>query len=678
VNAPVDNVTQFATEFRDAVIARARGLFGTEATDQVSFREEAFTELFIEALGDAGAVTEGHVSHFERRIGNQTARVDGYYFDEEEDYRLDLFISIYEGGEVPAAVSRDDVARAVKQVLAFVQAATAGVHERMEPSDSAYSMLQRVHELRTQLRELRVFILTDGVAKEFKGSKGIRLKGMSFTVHVWDIARLSRCVSSGGLKEPIEVDFVKDYGRPIDCLPVKVEGGQYQSYLAAIPGDVLFRLYDEYSERLLELNVRSFLQARGKINKEIRRTILEEPVQFFAFNNGLTAIAEEVRTETLDSGGIGISWIRGLQIVNGGQTTASIHQAGKKDAALQQIQKIQVQVKLSVIDAELTDVMVPRISLYANSQNKVNDADFSANDPYHQKLERMSRTIWTPDGQTHWFYERARGQYQVARAREGRTPAVLKRFDTIHPSAQMFAKTDLAGYVHSWEGLPHWVSRGSQKNFREFTIRLSQSKPPVVPDENYFRELVAKAIFFKQVQTAARAAAIGAYRANIVTYTVAYLSRRLGDSFKLIQIWERQALPARLDTAIQKLLEPIGSLIVQGAGSRNVTEFCKREECWKLVASQDFDLGAALDAPEKRPSRGGPSLKSIVQAVRAATDLGIDVIDNTKLGGPLWLVAGQARTDLIERLDALGLVAQFAQGGAKATGGKPAWYIKVE
>jgi hypothetical protein len=672
---PEAEVVEFARQFRDGVIARARGLLGTgtDGADEVAFREESFTELFIDALAETGAVSEGHVCHFERRVGQSTARVDGYYHDEDEDDRLDLFISIYEGGDDPSVVSRDQVTRAVSHVLNFVKAATDGVHEHIEPSDEAHGMLQRVHELRTQLREIRIFVLTDGLAKEFKGSKGIKLPGKVVAVHVWDIERLSRCVSSGGAKEPIEVDFVADFGKPIPCLPVKVDGARYRSYLAVIPGEVLHQLYDEYGERLLELNVRSFLQARGKINKEIRRTIVDEPEQFFAFNNGLTAIAEDVRTRALESGGTGIAWVRGLQIVNGGQTTASLHSAGKKDDAATQLKTIQVQAKLSVIASELLEEMVPRISLYANSQNKVNEADFSANDPFHRQLERLSRSIWTPDGQSHWFYERARGQYQVARGRDGRTTAALKKFDSITPSSQMFSKTDLAVVEHSWDMLPHFVSRGTQKNFREFTLRLSQRKPAVVPDERYFRDLVAKMILYRHAQAAAHQAKVSAYRSQAIAYAIAYLTSRLGDSIDLKHIWDRQAVPAPLDSAIRALLAPIGDLFVRGAGPRNVGEYCKRLECWELISGQELDIGIA--AASAGAARRRAASNAVDTAIAISRKLGIEVVNNTRRGGPLWIVADSSRTDLVEQLERAGITPQFATGGGRATNNRPAWFI---
>ena len=585
---PSKEVLEYHSQFRSAVIARARGHVDGTNGDEVAFREEAFTELFVYALAEIGQVTEGHVVHFEKRTSAGIARVDGYYIDEDEDSdRLDLFVSIYEGGEEPQTIARTQIERAVKQALNFLDMVAKGGIARMEQADPAFGMVHRIHEMGPHLRELRLFVLTDGIAREFRRSKGLKLK-KTHTVQVWDIERLGRSVATGGATESIEVDFVKEFGSPLPCLPVTIPGARYQSYVAVVRGDVLQRLYEDYGERLLEMNVRSFLQARGKINKEIRRTILDEPEQFFAYNNGITAIAEEVGTVAMGTGGTGIVRLRGLQIVNGGQTTASLHRAVKKDGAGHQMASVFIQVRLSVIAPDLVSEMVPRISLYANSQNRVTEADFSANDPFHQHLERLSRSIWSPDGQTHWFYERARGQYQVARTREGRTGAAQKKFDAINPSQQVINKTDLAMFEHSWSHLPHLVSKGSQKNFREFTIRQSESTEKTTPDDEFFKQTVAKGIVFKTMQQVARAAGIAAYRANVVTYSVAYISHRFARKLDLRTIWERQAVSPEVRRAMEILAPAISAAIVDTAGTRNVTEWCKKPECWSAIKQRDL------------------------------------------------------------------------------------------
>ena len=103
---------------------------------------------------------------------------------------------------------------------------------------------------------------------------------------------------------------------------------------------------------------------------------------FFSYNNGLTATAEiEVSQETDSTKSI--KSIKNLQIVNGGQTTASVHYSKFKFDA--DLSRVFVQMKLSVVDPELLETIVP-IAEYANTQNKVNAADFFANHPFHRQL----------------------------------------------------------------------------------------------------------------------------------------------------------------------------------------------------------------------------------------------------------------------------------------------------
>jgi len=250
--------------------------------------------------------------------------------------------------------------------------------------------------------------------------------GYEISYNIWDISRLHRLVTSRQGKEDIVIDLIESFGESLPCLPAHIDTNAYQSYLIVMPGKMLAMLYDEYGARLLEKNVRCFLQFRVNVNKGIRNTIRNDPEMFFAYNNGITATAEEIDFDQ-SNGMHKIRKLKNLQIVNGGQTTASIFSAKKKDRM--NLDKIFVQVKLSIIDPERSVEVVPKISEYANSQNKVNAADFFANHPYHIRMEEFSRRLWArpKEGelrQTKWFYERARGQYLDAQAHL--TPASRK------------------------------------------------------------------------------------------------------------------------------------------------------------------------------------------------------------------------------------------------------------
>lgn len=229
-----------------------------------------------------------------------------------------------------------------------------------------------------------------------------------------------------------------------------------------------------------------------------------------------------------------------------------------------------------------------KISRYANTQNKVNEADFSANHPYHVELERLSRTVWAPGEQSHWFYERARGQYQVAKARQGTTPAQRRRFQETTPPSQKFTKTDLAKYVNSWDQLPHLVSRGAQKNFVPFMGSIEKKGAEWLPDTDYYRKLVGMAIIFKSAERAARKLAFPAYRANAITYAMAYLAYRTLGRIDLMAVWNAQRVSETVEAAIEQWMPAIYDTILESAGERNITEWLRertagmRFSCWNF------------------------------------------------------------------------------------------------
>ena len=586
--------SQQLSEDRAARISQLGG--DADPVDGGACAEDIFTEQITDILCEVGAIGSVLLCRLDRRHGNALIKVNAYEVDEDES-RLDLVVTRFRGSLEPEIVPRAEVERLARSALRFVALSRRNLADQVGDDGPVRDMVQRVGT--AVFDTVRLTLITDGVARELEDQRGLRTAAGSFSVelHVWDIERLARSIASGRARELIEVDLEQNLGGPLPCLPVEIEGG-HCSYLAAMPGTLLARLYDDFGERLLELNVRSFLQARGKVNKGIRDTLLREAGQFFAYNNGLTAIAQDARLIRREDGTMALAWLRGLQIVNGGQTTASIHRAAKRDKA--DLSRVFVPMKLTVVDGEDVDIVVPRISQCANSQNKVSDADFSANNPLHLTLEQLSRTSWAPGEKTRWFYERARGQYQVARARAAATPASRKQFDLLHPPSQVFSKTDVAVVEHCWACLPHVVSRGAQKNFQEFMLR--RNAVPSTLDAHYFRSLVARAIIFRATRNAAAAARIGAYRANIVAYTVSLLSHRLGGGIDLERVWTAQRMSSSLEDAIRATFPIVERAIVRGAGSRNVTEWCKSRDCWDIVKTLEIELPDE-PVPELTPPR---------------------------------------------------------------------------
>ena len=499
------SIDQFYEEFKEEIqISFESDLSGWQI-------EDFFTSIMLEYLEEAGEVSDSIMCPF-RGHGLQ---LNAYSIS--DDYStLDIFVSIYTDNDKPKTVSQTDVDAAIKRAIQLYHKAINDLYTSFQRDNDTYEFAKTVHDHKDDINNVRICALADGMVKPINFSN-ITISGAEVSFSVWDIDRLYRCIMSGKMRETIEIDFLEKYNLTIPCIE-NISSDKYSVYLAIIGGELLASLYDEYRGRLLEKNVRSFLQVKGSVNKGIRDTLRDEPDMFLAYNNGISVTAEGLEIVRDENGKPSIKKIRDMQIVNGGQTTASIFNAKKDKKTEVDLSKVFVQMKISVISSpDNMDEIVPRISAFANTQNKVQIADFSANDPYHRRIEELSRTIWTPvQGgllPQNWFYERARGQYADMLARET-TTLRRKKFKETHP---LFTKTDLAKYENTWDQLPFYVSEGAQKNFRRFTVRLNQAKNKL-PDEVYYQHLIAKAILFRQTEKLVSRQQYGGYRANIVTY----------------------------------------------------------------------------------------------------------------------------------------------------------------
>ena len=621
--------------------AMGGGLSGT-----INFRENAFTEIVVEHLFEIGMVENGEVCHCETRVGRGIGKVSGFGFNDDED-TLEVFTSVFLDSGTPSTLPSDDIRKGAERAARFVEACFSGIHQEMEVASDAHSMASRMHELQKKLDRIRIFVLSDGVT-QLKQLDATEINGIPAKFEIWDIERLFRGMQSGLPRDEIEIDFEEMFGEAIPYLILPQPPSDYTAYLAILSGDMIYRLYDEYGSRLLELNVRSFLQARGKVNRGIRDTLRNEPERFMAYNNGISITVDELTTIVLPDGRPAIKSVRGLQVVNGGQTTVSIHRAKKQDGA--DISSVFVPAKITTVVGETLDQLVSKISQYANTQNVIQMADFSANDPFHVEIERLSQTIWCPGEQGRWFYERARGQYQVAKARIGTTPARTRRFNKQTPPARKFTKTDLARYLNCWNQKPDLVSRGAQKSFDVFMQELRVGKETDwLPDASYYKLLIAKAILYKAVARIVRQEKFAAYRANIVAYLIAYISSRTGGQLDMDLIWREQALSGEFEELLRSWSYGIDEAIRNTAEGRNVTEWCKKEDCWIPIRSMTLPLSNSIPLELKGHTEPGG------RRGRRATPLTPADYENIaqckKLNGDQWLKihAWGVRTGLLKR-----------------------------
>lgn len=597
------------------------------ANEDGDTQEQTFTRLFLDLLSDAGETENTSVAFDEKDLGTKKQhKINGYAISDNFE-TVDLFITLYQPTETITNVPKADVDQATTRITNFFRKAVYNNYENdvaeSSPIFEFAHTLGSFKDLRDNLIRVNVFILTNG---EYKGEipASCELSGYKIYYRVLDINYLYRISEES--RVPIEIDFREDKFT-VPCLAASSENDDYEAYIAIISGECLYNLYERFGARLLEQNVRSFLQFAGKVNKGIRDTIKTEPHMFFAFNNGIAATADHIE---LDETRRHIIKISNLQIVNGGQTTASIYHAHKKDKA--DISNIYVQIKISVIkDADQFSEIVSRISKYANTQNKVNDADFTANNPYLIEFEKMSRMILTPltaesPLQTYWFFERARGQYKSLRQKDAFTKSRQKAFDQKYPSRHVITKVELAKYINAYREVyegkklvigPHIVVRGNEKNFARF-INNNLPESPKKINSVYFEDAIAKAILFKEADkrygTKANYYNIGELKQVVVPYTIALLTRITEGRLDLYKIWKNQQLSPALSDFIYDLMRQVNAFILKESPSTYYTEWAKKEECWEAVKGHQFGCDLTTIEQDLYDPKNPPARKVISDA----------------------------------------------------------------
>ncbi|WP_421836924.1 AIPR family protein [Novosphingobium sp.] len=585
------SAAEFFHDFRQETLA------GAEASS--SFQLAAFMEAVATELVETGFVEGFEFCHYRAQRG---MRVDGYWFNDEG--ALDLFVADFDSRSELATLTRTDVDAAFKRLASFFEASVAkNLSKDLEITSPEYGLSRQIADRKGSIRQVNFILVSErAISDRIQSLSDGEIQGIPTTYHIWDISRLQRQRSSRSHKEPLDLDFISMFGSGIPCLPAHLGSDTYQSYLIVMPAEIISGLYEKFGARLLEQNVRTFLQARGKVNQGIRTTILTEPGMFFAYNNGITATAQSVEVEETGSG-LKITRILDLQIVNGGQTTASLFHTRRKDKA--NLANIFVQMKLSVIDSDESENVVPRISEYANTQNRVNAADFFSNHPFHVRMEEFSRRLWAPAQQgaqreTKWFYERARGQYADAQSKL--TVGEQKRFKAENPKPQMFTKTDLAKFENTWDEHPKWVNLGAQKNFAKYAHRIGKEweKGSDGFNEFYFRRAIARGIIFRAAEklVSSQAWYNGGYRANIVAYSLAVLSeitKRHKTSLDFQRVWNAQGINNTLEQALTVIAKAVNDDITKPTqGISNISEWCKKDACWTRIQAEIPAIEAAL------------------------------------------------------------------------------------
>ena len=619
--------------------------------------DDEFTEDSVNKLTEMSELVDPFISFFgQRGKQNKMMVIDGYAID-PSDHALTLFTSKFIQNPSEMKLGKTDLDSIFSRMENFLECVFEGsINEYCDDSNVYVEIakdLKRRLEIRyvnvgeedESIERIRLLVITNGYlavrnAKAF-GSEVFHGKKVDKTV--WSLERFFEMYQSGREREAIEIHLA-DFG--VNGLPfIKaplVEGTRYDGYLTIFPGKLLADIYGRYGSRILESNIRAFLSNRKKINAGIRNTIKTHPDDFFAYNNGISCTTENIHFEKQNGEEV-ITSLSDLQIINGGQTTASLFSAMSKEGA--DLSKTFVQAKITVIhEQEEYGEMVQNIARYANSQNQIKESDFFANHPFHVELERIANETPTPVAagnlrSHYWYYERSRGKYDQQTFKM--TDAQKKKYVESHPKQQVITKEELAQYFNSFNGKPFMVARGQVKNIAEFSSYINDrwNKDSSFLNVHFFKRMVSYAILFRRARFILSNADWYDQK-GIVTSVVPYALAKMcaicpkGYEIDWASIWNYQSVPPAVDQMLSIALKD-AYLFITSTNHGVFTEFAKKEDNWKLYLKEP--LQPTMEFAKTLVSTIIEAEKSYSAQKEKAASESINVeVEIMKLGGAYW------------------------------------------
>jgi hypothetical protein len=589
-------------------------LLNNITTEDNNVNRTALLDYVLPALNQARLTDSEEINGSYFRQEKDNIEVDAYQINDSGE-RLQLFLSnlVLPSSEYSYIPRKDYYEALFARTKNFFTRSVKKMLTDVQVGDPAAVLIRSLEsaEFQEQIDVLEIFLISNTISIETRGSQSP--KNFSFTddeisinyTHktnrksknvkvIYQLIDLNKIYShemTDGNAEPIVITF----NPPLPAIKAADDTGIFKSYMAVIPASLLVNLYHNYSSRLLERNVRSFLQFKG-VNKQLKDTITDEPEKFIAYNNGLTITA----TNSLisENGGIAmISSLTDFQIVNGGQTTASIYFTNKDGV---DVSKVNVTAKINIVnpdDRDSLDDLISKISKYSNSQNKVSSVDLNSRSPHLVKIKKLSESITDPSG-TKWFFERIRGDFNTLLRIY---PNQKTQIERNYPKEKRLSKEQVAKYYVAWGSSPFLVRKGGEKVFRDFMdfVQLDHNEKPRNPENlgrAFYEDLIAKAILFKEFEKIYGAGpnAIGQIRSSVVPYALSLLYQmtlmKKLNYFDLGAVWVAQGLPNDLKEFSGILLQAVHDWLKIYSKSDDVGEYAKKEDLWNdLLKSAEFE-----------------------------------------------------------------------------------------
>ncbi len=591
----------------------------SEAKDEEGFiSETSFINLVLPSMLEAKLIDSEECNESYYRYDSEKYKLNGYLVNESGE-RLQLFIlnedsiDVTQNNDALQISQKNYYDNQFSRASRFIsKAIKKNLDDEIQDSSPVKALISQVSTSFgiDQFDVIEIFLISATATVETRGATpqprrlefdDEKLK-LSFTRNqrdqvskeiliikrLIDLNFLYSVLVSQGNREPLAINFKNlfpDYN--IEVIKAADELN-FESYLCVLPAKILADLYKRFSSRLLEKNVRSFLQFRG-VNQGIRETIRTSPEKFIAYNNGITVTSTSKDVELID-GKLYLKGLTDFQIVNGGQTTASIYFTNKDGFS---IDKVSVMAKINVakdVSEENLDELISKISQYSNSQSKVSNVDLRSRNPQLTKLKTLSESVITPSGRK-WFFEKSKGDFNTKLRIAGNSKS---RIEKEFPKHVRFSKEELGKYFTAWGDQPYIVKKGGEKVFRHFIEQIGGDgeKKGVNVDRNFYENLIAKIILFRELEKLYGQGknSIGQIRSAVIPYTISIIYRNLDGSkgdkiFDLNKVWNAEGLESDLSDYLYGLMVLMNNLIKKYSQSDDLGEYSKKKELWDDIST---------------------------------------------------------------------------------------------
>jgi hypothetical protein len=563
----------FATILKSEIESRI--IMSDTENDEIALSEVALSEYACQLFEESDYLFQFEVARFCKTLSGGLAKCNGYSFDSEQGI-LWLFVVDFDANwSETGGLNAQQVKQRSNELIRFCSSLDNDLS--LEPASGEYELSNAILKMLAgdDVKSIRAVVISNRAFSGRKVPQNVKLKSFgqtrSLTIEIVDLRRLALCALSTDDREDVLVEFEEgDQVRAVCTLENKVA-------LAFLPGLRIAELYRTYGARILEGNVRSYLQGKGKVNRGILDSLEKEPENFFSYNNGLTIVCKDF---VISKDGY-LEKILEPQIVNGGQTTASLWKAMEEN---QDLELVLVQAKIVKVSEGSDHLLLSKISRYSNSQNKISQADLFANDEFLVELEKASKRFLCRNAGTFTYFERSRGAYLsdlMKLTLKGKSD-----FEKKFPKKEKFSKEDFALAYNCWGQKPHFASRGGQKNFHEFS-RTALEKRVTDFESQEYRKQVGKLILYRLVKSGVhKIKTIAAYRNNVVAYVVSVLSGTgMVDEQDLSDIYDDRILPIE-SHELESVIRKVYTLMKNQVGNLNATEVFKKDSCWRSISNE--------------------------------------------------------------------------------------------